>query len=66
MITGGVRYQKIDADSFSNTTGVRTGSYSSDAVSPLAGVVFKPVRNVSLYANYAEGLSQGAVVPQTQ
>ena len=66
MITGGVRYQKIDADNFTNTTGLRTGGYSSDALSPLAGVVFKPVRNVSLYANYAEGLSQGAVVPLTQ
>ena len=66
MITGGFRYQKIDADNFSNTTGVRTGGYSSDAVSPLAGIVFKPVSNVALYFNYAEGLSQGAVVPQTQ
>lgn len=66
MITGGFRYQKIDADNFSNTTGVRTGGYSSDAVSPLAGIVFKPVGNVALYFNYAEGLSQGAVVPQTQ
>lgn len=66
MITGGVRYQKIDADNFSNTTGIRTGGYHSDALSPLAGVVFKPVRNVSLYVNYAKGLSQGAVVPLTQ
>lgn len=66
MITGGVRFQKIDADSYNNTTGVRTGGYNSEAFSPLAGIVFKPVRNVSLYVNYAEGLSQGAVVPLTQ
>ena len=66
MITGGVRYQVIDADNFNNISGVRTGGYSSDAVSPLGGVVFKPWKNVAFYANYAEGLSQGAVVPQTQ
>ena len=30
---------------------------------PLAGLVVKPLQNVSLYANYAEGLSQGIIVP---
>jgi len=35
-------------------------------VTPLAGLVVKPLQNVSLYANYAEGLSQGIIVPTGQ
>ena len=38
-------------------------SYGAEAVTPLAGLVVKPLQNVSLYANYAEGLSQGIIVP---
>ncbi len=37
-------------------------SYDAEATTPLAGLVIKPWHNVSLYANYAEGLSPGQVV----
>lgn len=35
------------------------------AVSPLAGVVYKPIDNVSVYANFTSGLSRGGVAPAT-
>ena len=64
LLTLGVRYQSVNQDNYSYITHNLTGGYNaSDA--PLAGIVFKPWQNVSLYANYAEGLSQGIVVPLT-
>jgi iron complex outermembrane recepter protein len=63
LVTVGTRHQRVEQDVFSTTTGLKTSSYGAEAVTPLAGVVVKPWHNVSLYANYAEGLSQGVVVP---
>ncbi|SMF88399.1 iron complex outermembrane recepter protein [Azospirillum oryzae] len=62
MLTLGVRRQKVHVDSFSTTTGLQTGTYDASATSPLAGFVVKPLSNVSVYANYAEGLTRGTVV----
>ncbi|MFA5902079.1 MAG: TonB-dependent receptor, partial [Hyphomicrobium sp.] len=62
LLTLGVRQQNVKVDSFSTTTGALTSSYDADATTPLAGIVVKPWQNVSLYANYAEGLSQGTIV----
>ena len=63
LFTIGARHQMVKQDSFSTTTGALTGGYDAAATTPLAGIVIKPMHNVSLYANYAEGLSQGLVVP---
>ncbi len=63
LVTLGGRHQMVKQEGFSTTTGARTSTYEADATTPLAGVVFKPWNNVSLYANYAEGLSQGTIVP---
>ncbi|QUS39403.1 TonB-dependent receptor [Tardiphaga alba] len=63
LVTVGVRHQMVKQDAFNPVSGVPGASYDSGATTPLAGVVFKPWHNVSLYANYAEGLSQGQVVP---
>jgi len=62
LLTVGARYQMVQQDSFNMTTGALTSGYDANATSPLAGVVFKPWHNVSLYANYAEGLTQGTIV----
>jgi len=62
LLTGGVRQQNVKVDSFSTTTGALTSGYDASATSPLGGIVVKPWHNVSLYANYAEGLSQGSIV----
>ncbi|WP_108521149.1 TonB-dependent receptor [Bradyrhizobium algeriense] len=65
LFTVGARHQRVEQDVFNTTTGVQSSSYGAEAVSPLAGIVVKPLQNVSLYANYAEGLSQGIIVPNT-
>ncbi len=63
LFTIGARHQRVEQDAFNTTTGLQTSSYGAEAVTPLAGIVVKPLQNVSLYANYAEGLSQGIIVP---
>jgi iron complex outermembrane receptor protein len=62
LLTGGVRQQWVTQRSYSTTTGAQTATYDSEALTPLAGIVIKPWQNVSIYANYAEGLSQGVIV----
>ncbi|MCX7319350.1 MAG: TonB-dependent siderophore receptor, partial [Hyphomicrobiales bacterium] len=65
-VTIGARHQTVKQDTFFTTgpsIGALNATYDADATSPLAGVVIKPLQNVSLYANYAEGLSRGQVVP---
>ncbi|KIZ39120.1 MULTISPECIES: TonB-dependent siderophore receptor [Rhodopseudomonas] len=62
LLTLGVRQQNVKVDSFSTSTGAFTSGYDTSATTPLAGIVVKPWRNVSLYANYAEGLTRGTIV----
>lgn len=62
LLTLGVRSQTVNVESYSTSTGAKTSEYDSDAVTPLAGIVFKPWDHVSLYANYAEGLTRGSIV----
>jgi iron complex outermembrane receptor protein len=65
QLTLGLRQQRIESRNFNAVTGVRTVSYDESATTPLAGLVVKPWSNVSLYANYVEGLSKGDVAPAT-
>jgi iron complex outermembrane receptor protein len=62
LLTLGVRQQNVKVDSYSTTTGAFTSGYDASATTPLAGIVVKPWQNVSLYANYAEGLTRGTIV----
>lgn len=61
LVTGGLRRQKVVVDSFGMAGNV-TSTYDQSATSPLAGVVFKPLSNVSVYGNYTEGLTRGSIV----
>lgn len=65
QLTVGVRRQHVEADNFNGQTGVKTLGYDSAAWSPSYALVIKPVENVSLYANYIQGLQQGTVVGNT-
>ncbi|MBR8655751.1 TonB-dependent receptor [Achromobacter sp. Marseille-Q0513] len=65
QLTLGLRQQRIESRNFNAATGARTVSYDESATTPLAGLVIKPWSNVSLYANYIEGLSKGDVAPAT-
>jgi iron complex outermembrane recepter protein len=62
QFTVGVRQQYVASRSFSTTTGLQTGGYDSSATTPAYALVVKPLENVSLYANYIEGLEAGTVV----
>lgn len=64
MLTVGARHQTIDATSYNNSTGVRTNGYDENKLTPMAGLVVKASDRLSLYANYIEGLQQGAQAPQ--
>ena len=65
QVTLGARQQQVKSDNFNPATGAVTSSYDKSAVTPLVGLVVKPWQNVSLYANYIEGLSKGDIAPPT-
>ncbi|WP_256080230.1 TonB-dependent siderophore receptor [Massilia sp. YIM B04103] len=65
QLTLGARHQRVLSDSFSVATGARTSRYDESAVTPAAALLFKATKHISLYANYVEGLSQGATAPMT-
>ncbi|WP_426175534.1 TonB-dependent receptor [Massilia sp. TWR1-2-2] len=65
LLTVGARHQRIKDFSYDYTSGAENARYDSDAVTPVAGVVVKPMPGVSVYANYSEGLQQGAVASGT-
>lgn len=65
LITLGARNQNVEVQSFNTATGARTTRYDESAVAPLAGIVFKPMNNVSVYGNYTEGLTRGVIVGPT-
>jgi iron complex outermembrane receptor protein len=76
LITGGLRLQEIKTkgyayndstifDPVSFNAGDQTSGYKESAVTPVLGLVVKPVSGVSLYANRIEGLVAGSTAPPT-
>lgn len=65
LLTAGLRLQQIVVKSYSNQTSLQTSEYNKDAVTPVVGLVVKPVDGLSLYANRIEALVQGATAPAT-
>jgi len=63
LLTVGGRYQKIEQSTYNYNTGALAESVEGEAVTPAFGVVVKPLRGVSLFANYAEALQRGGVAP---
>lgn len=63
LFTAGLRLQEIEVKSYSYDTGLETGSYRKSGVTPVVGLVVKPVAGLSLYANRIEALVQGATAP---
>ncbi len=64
-VTLGVRHQKFDIANFNYNTGIETDRYDQSRTSPLLAALYKLNKNLSVYANYAEGLSQGETAPST-
>ena len=66
LLTLGARVQQIETENFSAATGAPSGPrYDRRATTPMLGLVLKPQRGLSLYANLIEGLSRGDVIPAT-
>lgn len=64
LLTVGLRLQKIKQSSYSAANGaLNPGGYNEDAVTPVVGLVVKPVEGLSLYANRIEGLAAGETAP---
>ncbi|MFL9841629.1 TonB-dependent receptor [Sphingomonas sp. ST-64] len=64
LVTGGLRLQSIRVQTFNAYNGGLLDSvYEENAVTPVVGVVVKPVAGVSLFANRIEGLQQGPTAP---
>jgi iron complex outermembrane receptor protein len=59
----GLRQQQIESNNYNNASGLRTANYTSGALTPAVGVVFKPWENVSFYGSYMQGLQPGSIVP---
>lgn len=66
LLTVGVRRQQIKDIGYDYGTAVQSGpAYDKSTTTPVAGIVYKANRNVSLYANYIEALVKGPVASGT-
>jgi len=62
-LTLGARHQTVKTKNFSAATGAQTSDYDKSAVTPAVALVVKPWGpDISLYANYVQGLSKGDTV----
>ncbi|MCE7608083.1 TonB-dependent receptor [Vibrio fluvialis] len=61
----GARLQRVETKSFDYNSGDESCSYGSTALTPSVGVVYQPMLDVSLYANYSEALLPGEIAPST-
>ncbi len=59
QLTLGLRQQTVKSGNYNPTTGASTSSYDKSVTTPGVGLVVKPRDDLSLYANYIEGLQQG-------
>jgi len=62
LLTVGIRHQRLKDEGYDYVSGVGGApgaSYRRSENTPVAGLVYKASKNVSLYANYIEALQQG-------
>lgn len=65
QLTLGVRHQNVEQDSFFGPNRMPMSQYDESAVTPAAALLIRATDQLSLYANYTEGLSQGTSAPVT-
>lgn len=61
--TIGVRQQNVATKTYTEATGVMTGRYDKSKLTYATGLTVRPISNLSVYANYIEGLQAGVEVP---
>ncbi len=65
LITLGARRQGIESKGYDYDTGERASAYNRYETTPVAGVVYQLSDELSVYANYIEGLVKGDIAPST-
>lgn len=63
QLTLGARQQQVMSSSFDPVSHLVTTHYDQSATSPSVALLVKPIQQLSLYANYIEGLSAGPTPP---
>lgn len=64
LLTAGLRHQRIKVKGYNYYDGGSlTSEYDESAVTPVIGLVVKPIEGLSLFANRIEGLQQGPTAP---
>ncbi|WP_313327942.1 TonB-dependent receptor [Stutzerimonas balearica] len=63
LVTLGARRQGIEAKTYDYNSADRLSSYNRYKNSPVAGVVYQLTDELSVYANYIEGLVKGDIAP---
>ena len=63
QLTLGVRRQQVVAENYNATSGALASRYDQHGWTPTFALVVKPNDQLSLYANYIQGLSQGPTAP---
>jgi iron complex outermembrane recepter protein len=59
----GARQQQVVSSSLDPVRALTTAHYDQSATSPSVGLVVRPIQQLSLYANYIEGLTPGPTPP---
>lgn len=62
-LTLGARHQKMDNRTYDYTSGAEATRYKKSVVTPMAGLVVRLQPQLSVYANYIEGLTAGDSAP---
>lgn len=65
LLTLGARQQTMENHGYNYGSGAEESSYRKSRISPMAGIVYKATQQISLYANYIEGLVKGDIAPAT-
>jgi iron complex outermembrane recepter protein len=64
LLIGGLRLQDMQIKSYNYYNGGKLDTtYDANVVTPVVGLVIKPVAGLSVYANRIEGLQQGPTAP---
>ena len=65
LVNVGLRHQRIKDFGYDYNTGLENSGYESSENTPFAAIVYKPRKDLSVYANYSEGLQRGPVASGT-
>lgn len=65
LVTLGARRQGLDVTEYGYATGARTSQYKQYETTPVAGIVYQLNSELSVYANYIEGLTKGDTAAAT-